>query len=103
MILLVLTVCTEVLALVLRVTSRKAYAAWVLAFGTLPALSQIVLELSQSHARIGGSAVQSDIKGLEFESMVLALALLSLNRFAGFCFWLGWTLNLFLIGIFVYL
>lgn len=96
-------VCTQVLALVLRFTGRKLFAAWVLALGTLPALVQIFIELSQPSARIGGAAVQSDLKGLGFELAVLALALLSLWRFTWFCFWLGWALNLTLIGAFLYL
>jgi hypothetical protein len=101
--LLVLLVCTQVLALVLRLTAKKPHAAWVLAVGTLPAVVLIGIELSQPHARIGAAAVQSDLKQLAFELTILALALLSLWRFAWFCFWLGWALNLYLIGVFVYL
>ena len=103
MVLLVLAVCTQILALVLRLAAKKPHASWVLALGTLPILVQIGVELSQPHARIGEAAVQSDLKELAFELTVLALALLSLWRFAWFCFWLGWALNLLLIGVFVYL
>jgi hypothetical protein len=103
-ILFAIVACTEVLALVLRFTARKQFAAWVLAIGTLPVIAQIAIELSQPTARIGGATVQSDLKSLGSELTVLALALLSLWRRAGwFCFWLGWTLNLILVGVFVYL
>ena len=46
---------------------------------------------------------QSDAEFLAAELAILALALVSLWRFGRLCFWLGWTLNLALIGIFVYL
>jgi hypothetical protein len=102
MILLVLTVLAEVLALVLRFTARKAYAAWALGLGTLPALIQMTGDFSQG-ARRGAAMTRSDAQFLAAELAILALALLSLWRFGRWCFWLGWTLNLALIGVFVYL
>ena len=100
---LVLTVCAETLALLLRLmTPRQAFAAWVLGLGTLPVLIQMAIEFSQGAAR-GAAMTRSDAELLAFELAIFTLAFLSLWRFERVFFWLGWTLNLALIGVFVYL
>lgn len=96
----------ELLALVLRFTARRAFAAWVLALGTLPALAQMTIEFSEDFRR-GAPMTDSDWGFLAAELAVLAMALLSAllcqKRFPALFFWLGWGLNLALTGLFVYL
>lgn len=98
----VLTVCAEVLALVLRLGTARAQAAWVLALGTVPALTQMAAYFWEG-AKRGAVATASDIQFLALELGVLALALLSQWRLPRLFFWLAWALNLSLIGAFAYL
>jgi hypothetical protein len=98
---LLLTACAEVLALILRLTGGKTYSAWVLAIGTLPALGQMVNESSEAAHR-GAPMTASDTEFLAAELAILALALLSRWRLSRVLFWTGWTLNLALLGVFGY-
>ncbi len=108
MLILLLTACAEILALILRLTGWKAYSAWALALGTVPALSQMAGEFSEGGRR-GAPMTASDSEFLTAEFVILALALLSLGRFprvkswlGRLFFWSGWTLNLVLLGVFGY-
>lgn len=98
----VVTAGAELLALILRLTARKALAAWVLALGTLPALLQMSVEFSEDYRR-GAPMTDSDSVLLGTELAILSLALLSEWRCPPLFFWLGWVLNLGLTALFVYL
>jgi hypothetical protein len=93
---LILTACAEALALVLRFTAAKAWAAWTLALSTLPALGEIAVYFASGS--VGVTA--SDAEFLGAELTILGLAVLSRWRLSGFFFWLGWSLNLVLVFVF---
>ena len=101
MLILIVTACAEILALVLRLTARKNYAAGALAAGALPALGQMTADFAQ-HAGRGTPLTESDWQFLFAELAVFALALLSLWRFSRALFWAGWLVNLGLTAVFVY-
>jgi hypothetical protein len=105
---LIVTAVAELLALVLRCLGIRAYAAWALALGTLPALAQMTIEFS-ADARRGAAMTASDEWFLAAELAILGLALVSLLLSRGLAglshafFWLGWTLNLALVVLLAYL
>jgi hypothetical protein len=98
---LILTVCAEILALVLRFTARSAYSAWALGLSTLPALAQVASEVREDILRQRG-LTDSDAQLLGLELAIVCLALLSQWRFSRLFFWLGWVLNAVMIGVFGY-
>lgn len=107
MLTLLLTAGAELVAFVLRLAARNLYAACALAVSALSVLSYVFEEVfKEGHA--GRSLTDSDTGLLVLELSILALALLSLGRFSRafpwtrIFFWLGWALNLALIGVFAY-
>ncbi len=110
---LIVTAGAELLALVLRCLGKHVYAAWALALGTLPALAQMTIEFSADalfYRQVPGAAMTVSDEGfLAAELVILGLALVSLLLSRGLAglshafFWLGWTVNLALVVLLVYL
>ncbi len=95
---LVLLSCVQVFTIVLRLVAKKSFAAWLLALGTVPVAVQSAIYVARATQHAPADTAIAII-----EVAVVALALVSLWRPASFCFWVGWVLNLALLGFLVYL
>lgn len=101
MLTLLLTAGAELVAFVLRLAARNLYAGWALVVSALPALAYVMDEFFRD-LRGARGLTDSDTGMLGLELSVVTLAVLARGRFSRLFFWLGWTLNLGLIGVFVY-